>query len=118
MPVNEDLVRRTYARIKADVDRWDQNHFMEVGAQPCKTSFCFAGHALVEHLGWERFIEEYLVVEDDEVVDGKGDIEFAAQQVLGLDADQAFAIFFSNYENDLDEMRATIEDVTGVVLDV
>jgi hypothetical protein len=110
---NVELLRATLEYVESHPDEWHQRHWR------CDTAMCFAGHAAVLAGGvWVDsypYEDEYMVAEDaddDSFLqgpDGNIHVEYRAQRVLGLDAEQADRLFSSF--NDLDQIRAIVAEL-------
>jgi hypothetical protein len=115
MTSNTDELVAIYQHIKANPDEWDQRTY--ASHTPCGTAFCVAGWAVARAGGlpvrwWSlepgREQANHAVMPDGREVQ----IDDEALAILGLTDDQAGLLFFE--ENDLDDIRSAIFDITGV----
>lgn len=108
---NVDLLRQTMDHIEAQPENWDQLHWAR--RTPCGTAGCFAGTALMlagqAEFTWSTRIDDGLIFAD-EMLDGR-DIGDAAQELLGLDMDDADGLFDPN--NTLDQLRDWVAKLTA-----
>ena len=88
--INEELLRRVWAAILESPERWDQQDFgpstLLAAQEDCKTTMCLAGwtnYLREETPGWSR---SWWAVGEVPPAD-------RAQEHLGLDGEQAFALF-------------------------
>ena len=124
MTVNETLLRQTVEEIEDHQDHWKQSAWVELvnPTDPaCGTTLCFAGFASC--LAGAEFVppEEQSALggvtwyyQPPQVVTPEGDVRHAedyAQEVLGLDSEQAWSLFHRNYENDMDVLRDTVDRI-------
>jgi hypothetical protein len=134
MPVNAPLLWKVYDHIKAHPEEWDQQSWglhIPVDLQPellpvsqvmlfktlgasCGTTFCFAGHTaqMTGHrLDWKPIIPGSPALRLETCDDGADTVSNTAAAELGLELDQACALFYG--ENQLDEIHTWIENFTG-----
>lgn len=122
---NMDLLDRVIDKIEADIDAWNQDSWGDIKGsawqeeEPCGTTACFAGHAVIE-AGVAR-----LVIERSEngfwdtrfvtpSGDNLSDIEGTAAEALGLPYADAYEIFYhfpvdADYDEDTATIRGTKE---------
>lgn len=125
MSINVELLDRAVAwaeredakRLAGEPSEWDQNSWGRVGLD-CGTTCCVAGHIALAELGGKPELddeERYNLKHEgfagfDEVRLPSGvvcRVERAAQVALGLDYDQADALFRAR--NDIEDLRAVAD---------
>jgi hypothetical protein len=134
MTKNKDLARRTLARIESDLNSWDQQRwgcpldrngnlmtYGDAESQVCNTTFCFAGHALLES-GAKFSTKSYLQNMDSTGFRTRGghaikDVEEAARRKLGMTYGEVQTIFFYATDEEtgepptFEQLRARVEKV-------
>jgi hypothetical protein len=140
--VNADLLRRVVKRIERDLDTWDQRYwanrasmtdmewereeisdaeetFVDQYSAPCGTTFCLAGHTIMEAGEKVRF--KFGFDEASTCLTAEGErvpIPQRAKELLGLSQVQADILFGSRAGgDDFDYMKQIITRLTGVKLD-
>lgn len=102
MTPNAALIRKVMAHIRAHPEGWNQNDW-----GGCGMSHCFGGWALV--LGGRGDL-----LDDDHLLT----LEWNASDLLGLSHAQGMSVdtglFYSGYEDTVDEYEKRITRVTGV----
>ena len=126
MTVNSELVLKTLDTVKENLDRWDQESFVDNAG--CGTTHCFGGWALVNSgYGVTKGGGFTLPNSPDIILYGRS-IEEAAREVLGLTQEQAEEVFFwfpsertidpfmkdSTPQGDFKAFRAHVLEVTGI----
>lgn len=120
--INEPLFRKVVEFLEANPKKWFQNNWIrdlgDNGEVSCGTTGCIAGWTVLlsPEVDFSKINETNLVV----MPNGKAmPIKWAAQDLLGLTDDQAWAIF--QYVRDGDDepvtwsqMKARITRVTGI----
>jgi hypothetical protein len=99
-----------YQHVKAHPEEWNQQNYGR--REECGTAYCVAGWALVRagaDLDWDEPNE--FGVQWLNLADGRSPHHYAAE-ILGLDRAQADDLFSA--DNDLDEIRTIITEITGV----
>jgi len=112
---NVSLLRQTLAYIEAHPEEWNQTNWR------CGSTACFAGHAAMLDGGqWEDEFSDDLLARDDDpeasVWKSQGgppviSVERRARRILGLTGADAGDLFFGY--NDLDDLRAWVDAITG-----
>lgn len=111
---NASAIYRTMDNItddNLDMDQWGRRG-------GCRTTMCFAGHAVVaagHALRWEKvddlgsgtFVAIYTTEGDS--------VENLAQEILELDHDETYSLFFADDVETKAELWRTIEEVTGIL---
>lgn len=107
--MNRELVEATLNAIASDLKSWDQSAFLNTHVDPstqqCRTTMCFAGHALVQ-AGYTLVRARY----SPDALDflGPDGVRFAesrvdeAAEVLGFSEEQVEDVFFefpSNWDD-------------------
>lgn len=121
--INKEELFSIYKQIKTEPQTWNQNVWaidwdlgrergQSIMGNVCGTAYCFAGHAVVRagyRIVWPNHSIQSELAEDD-----KGnvhEIETLAQNILGLDEDQAEELFGAS--NELEHIRVAIKEFTG-----
>ena len=120
--INVEELCLVYKQIKSDPDSWNQGQWatklyrwetvpLEMMGTECGTAYCFAGHVVVRSgatILWTGSSSEMCMTAYGEA----RSINSYAQQVLGLDHEQAADLFAS--DNSLAMLRSEIIGMTGV----
>jgi hypothetical protein len=141
---NPELLKLVMKDIEADPERWDQDCWFKSGkfknrfemarrqdqsladVNLCGTTACLAGHTLIRE-GYQPTNAGYFLSPEGRYIS----TEAVAEELLGLEEDQAHALFFytktshiredRGYDIDkpitLEEFKAHVTEVTGVTFD-
>lgn len=131
---NLPLLRKVYEFISDHPEEWNQQHWgwrevedvnlpgevaIEIIGNLCKTSYCFAGHA-VNMTGWKFELDNGCLLEDgeEELVfvnrqEDSSSIEDAAIHELGLTGAESSYLF--NADNSLTYIREFCEELAELV---
>jgi hypothetical protein len=128
--VNAEEIKLVIKDLEVDLRRWNQGHWCDgegtgelidlshdydvniIDTNHCGTTFCVAGMACLR-AGY-KMSSEYAFDSDGNY---EGSIETVASAILGLNESQVEAIFYSDDDITMPEMKALITEQTGVTFD-